>query len=363
MAVPSASNAASNPKPKPGAAYTVQVTSPGTPTQPVAAPNGSPIQLDFRVTNTTTSFNSGFVIVEITAPVGFAVSAPTVDLEGWTATLTGQSVRAVAPQQSTGIKPGDAVTISLTAVNAISGTAVTPTTWPLAVSGPFGNPIAFALSGSPATVVALAQGFVAFAGKRGTPLVGLTAPSAAGTACVTSPTNPVCSTANLAQGALSNVYFGQRPCPATDATCTTGTEVELAGDFGNLYSNDAPAKVVLVCGPSECPYPTTPPSGAYDANYLCTSSCAGNGGPYNKRVVNIDFAAYPAFVQLKGATSFGQAPRCVPVSDLTTTGRITSPAAKATGYCVDVNAITRTGNAFGGDLVRPILFVEDPRMR
>jgi hypothetical protein len=80
-------------------------------------------------------------------------------------------------------------------------------------------------------------------------------------------------------------------------------------------------------------------------------------------VVNIDFAAYPAFVQLKGATSFGQAPRCVPVNDLTTTGRITSPTAKATGFCVDVNAITRTGNVFSGDLVRPILFVEDPRMR
>jgi hypothetical protein len=42
---------------------------------------------------------------------------------------------------------------------------------------------------------------------------------------------------------------------------------------------------------------------------------------------------------------------------------ITNPAAQALGFCVDVNAITRAGNRFSGDLVRPVLFVEDPKMR
>lgn len=46
-----------------------------------------------------------------------------------------------------------------------------------------------------------------------------------------------------------------------------------------------------------------------------------------------------------------------------TKGKITSELALATGYCIDVNAITRSGNAFTGDLTRPVLLIEDPHMR
>jgi hypothetical protein len=45
------------------------------------------------------------------------------------------------------------------------------------------------------------------------------------------------------------------------------------------------------------------------------------------------------------------------------TGQITDPIAKSLGFCVDVNAITRTGNVFSGDLRIPVLFVEDLKLR
>ena len=38
-------------------------------------------------------------------------------------------------------------------------------------------------------------------------------------------------------------------------------------------------------------------------------------------------------------------------------------AGQAAGFCVDVNAITRTNNLFTGDLNIPVLFVEDFRLR
>ena len=39
------------------------------------------------------------------------------------------------------------------------------------------------------------------------------------------------------------------------------------------------------------------------------------------------------------------------------------PGRTGAGFCVDVNAITRAGNSFTGDLTIPILFVEDIRAR
>jgi hypothetical protein len=181
----------------------------------------------------------------------------------------------------------------------------------------------------------------------------------------------VCSTADLGKGANGNVYFSQTTCTTTDPTCTLGTEVQLSGDFGTLYSPDHPGSVTLTCIASTCNHRATGQTGTenesflnYDYNYKCdTTSCAEGGDPYAEREVNEDFANYPVYVELKGTSSFLKAPRCVPASDLVTKGKITDTAALQAGFCVDVNAITRTGNVFTGDLVRPVLFIEDPRMR
>ena len=78
---------------------------------------------------------------------------------------------------------------------------------------------------------------------------------------------------------------------------------------------------------------------------------------------------YPLQVSLKtptGYTPFAQAPSCRDLNDVTQkglTGKIVAPAAVAAGFCIDVYAISRAGNSFYGDLTRPVLFVEDPRLR
>jgi hypothetical protein len=165
----------------------------------------------------------------------------------------------------------------------------------------------------------------------------------------------------------------QRPCSTDESNCRTGTEVELAGDFGGplsgkpeLYSPDNPARVTLICLASLCPHaspgseePENEPEGKpYSYNRF---------DPYagDEREMVEDYNWYPVYVQLKGAADFGElpAPPCVPADDLYTTGKVTSELALSTGYCVDVNAITRAGDSFSGDLSQPVLFIEDPRMR
>ena len=253
------------------------------------------------------------------------------------------------PLQTLGVLPGHQITVGVTALNSSSVTSPTTTTWTVSAAGDFGL-VPFKLQGASPTVVALPAGAAAFLGTPGTPLTDLTNPAGD-------------STANLPNGAIGNVYFGQSTCSTTDPTCPLGTEVDLTGDFGTLYSDSAPGSVVLACG-GKCPHEDTDePFPNYNYNYTCATGCSDGSDPYGEREVNEDFSSYPVFVELQGQTSFTQAPRCVPESDLTTTGQITNPAAVAAGFCVNVNAITRVGNVFTGDLLRPVLFVEDPKMR
>lgn len=330
--------------------FTATVTSPDTATSPPAVPSAGSVRLAFTVTNTS-NLPLPLGRIAIAAPSGFTLTSPTVSLPGWTPSIAGQTLAAVVsrPVQTLGILPGRQLTLGATALNATSVTTPTTTTWPVSATGPLGL-VPFKLQGSTPTVVALPAGAAAFLGTPGTPLVNLSNPAGG-------------SSANLPNGAIGNVYFGQSACATTDPTCPLGTEIDLTGDFGNLYSDTSPGSVVVACD-GKCQHADAGESYPnYDYNYTCATSCSDGSDPYGEREVNEDFAAYPVNVELKGQTTFTQAPRCVPESDLTTTGQITNPAAVAAGFCVDVNAITRVGDTFTGDLLRPVLFVEDVKMR
>ena len=174
------------------------------------------------------------------------------------------------------------------------------------------------------------------------------------------------------------------------APCTTGTQFVLTGNFKDnsnppqpLYSFASPAEIDWLCGPSDCPHGPNgtveggEPSTSYLYNYNCPgSSCSGEGSTFGEREVEEDFNWYPLYISIhKGGvdTPFARAGRCVslPTSSsdpakmakLTVTGQITDPAAQTAGFCVDVNAITRAGDVFGGALTIPVLFVEDLKLR
>jgi hypothetical protein len=195
--------------------------------------------------------------------------------------------------------------------------------------------------------------------------------------------------ADLGNGANGPVSIVASACAGdqTDAApCSAGTQIELTGNFKTdasvpLYSFAAPARISWLCSASTCPHG---PNGTVEAesttnylyNYECIgSACVGEGTQFGEREVEEDFHNYPVFVSIhqNGVdTPFAPAPRCVRLpsnSDpdryalLHQTGQITDPIAQALGFCVDVNAITRTGNVFSGDLRIPVLFVEDLKMR
>ncbi len=334
----------------PAIQFTTTVASPDTATSPPAIPNAGSIRLAFRVTNTSNVF-SLLGRVSVVAPAGFTLSAPTVNLAGWTPAISGQTLRANVsrPIVTAGLWPGQSVVVGATATNTSTVTAPTTSTFTPSATGPLGF-VNFKLQGAAPTAVALPAGAAAFAGTPGVPLTDLTAPI--GT-----------SSADLPNGAIGNVYFGQTTCSTTDPTCPLGTEVDLTGNFGTLYSDSAPGSVVVTCD-GKCAHEDSENYTNYNYNYMCDNdSCVEGSDPFGEREVNEDFNDYPVYVELKGSTSFVEAPRCVAESDLTTTGKIVDPAAVAAGFCVDVNAITRVGNTFTGDLLRPVLFVEDPKMR
>ncbi len=358
--------------------FTAAVSSPDTATSPVAAVIGTPVHLDFKLTNTS-NFFAPMGKFQITAPTGFTVATPSVDRAGWTASISGQVITtAIArPLTLVGLRPGQSLTLSVvaTATPAAANPLLveTPTTWAAKGYGFLGL-LRFSLQGPNPVVAVVTAGTATFAAAPNVPLTGIAAPAETGGPCLLDP-NPVCSKADLPHGANGNVYFVQRPCAiGVDVGCATGKEVELSADFGTLYSLTSPGSVTITCVESTCFHKADgqtireeEPSSEgvvnpYDYNYTCVplSLC---GSDYTEREVEEDFAAYPIFVQLKGATSFVQAPRCVVTSDLTTRGVISSPAAVTLGFCVDVNATTRTGNAFSGNLNQTVLFVEDPKMR
>lgn len=350
--------------------FTVTVSSPDTATSPVVATVATPITLTFLFTNTS-AFNAPISRVSVTAPAGFTIASTSVDRTGWKASAYAQIVTAknTKPKAPNFLPPGASLTVTVVAT-AGPGAAdpnliETPTTW---IAKAFGV-CKFVLDGPQPTVLVVEPGTASFPGTPGVPLTDIAPNGPDGGLCLLDLSNPICSSANLPNGAVGNVYFLQRPCVVSesDPTCTKGTEVELSGNFSDLYSFESPGQLTLTCLASTCPHADQDPANqAYDWNLGCdpAASCAdGYDDPFGEREVEEDFRAYPVYVELKGSSEFIQAPRCVPINDLTTTGQITDADALGLGFCVDVNAITRTNNSFDGNLVVPVNFVEDPKMR
>jgi hypothetical protein len=359
--------------PAPALTFVSALTSPDTDTDPVAAPAATPIGVSIRVENTSTvRFPIGRV--SATLPSGFTVVAPSVSRAGWVVSQTGQTItaRVARPTSTVGVLPGGSITISASVTNSTGVSE--PTTLPVTVraAGPFGL-ISLRQVGPNPSIVALPTGATAFKAEPGVPLKNIAPPGGGSEVCQLTPSNPVCSNADLVEGAYGNVYFLQRPCSVEEGNCRLGTEVELAGDFGGpisgkpaLYSPDEPVRVNLICLASLCPHaapgsesPESEPEGKpYSYNRFDP-----NAG--DEREMVEDYNWYPVYVQLKGEIDFGElpAPPCVPADDLVTTGKVTAPLALSVGYCIDVNAITRSGDSFTGDLTQPVLFIEDPRMR
>lgn len=204
------------------------------------------------------------------------------------------------------------------------------------------------------------------------------------------------ASATLGNGASGVVTLIVAPCVVSEGSpCPEGgSETSLTGNFKNgdtpLYGFGvapqplAPAKVTQTCAVADCPHgggtaertaSTTTSSGTlpYNYNYYCQWNTCGYD--YNSRELEEDFDDYKVFVSILvdgEYQPYAEAPRCVPLptkymtksqrtAALGLTGVITDPAAQQLGFCVDVNAITRTGNSFGGDLNLPVLFVEDPK--
>ena len=170
------------------------------------------------------------------------------------------------------------------------------------------------------------------------------------------------SNASLPNGSFGSVFLVSAPCAPTDPVCSQGTVVTLAGTFSNgtthLYSDAAPASISWTCPVAVCPHPDT------DGTRSSYSGAIKTEGEQAE-----EFAQYPIQVSLRQPDGsygpYGVAPACRSLTDRTQrglTGQITNPAAVTAGYCVDVYAINRAGNTFGGDLTLPLLFVEDPKI-
>jgi hypothetical protein len=220
-----------------------------------------------------------------------------------------------------------------------------------------------------ATYSAAQQGLVLQVDAAGlTPDTVTTDVDSAGTSVLATPGTAatlLAGTANasLPAGGYGSVFLTTAPCAtAGPGGCGgSGTEVHLDGTFtdpqtgSELYTNAHPARVAWGCPASACPH--------RDVFW----------GDWRNQVE--DFNRYPVEVSLKVGGQYqpyAVAPSCVNLYDwrkLGKTGVIDSAAAKNAGFCVDVYAITRartTQDRWGrasGELVRPILFVEDPKMR
>jgi hypothetical protein len=162
-------------------------------------------------------------------------------------------------------------------------------------------------------------------------------------------------TALLPNGANGPVSFTEVPCTALPGDPECDTEVNLFGNFKDgegqpLYSFDEPATITWTCPEDECPA-TEPVYGSFAQDQV------------------LDFQAYRIEVSLfvdGEYTDFVEAEECNPIVTNpanVVTGVITDDDAKAAGFCVDVYAISRADNSFGGDLTIPVLFVEDPKLR
>ena len=350
--------------------FTSTVSSPDTGTSPVAAVATKNIRLDFTMTNVS-SFSAPIITFSVTAPAGFAVQsdpAPTA-VPGWTTKISGQNVTwAVSdPKGLAGLRPNTSLRLGLTVKPDDIDAALIfkPTTWTVTAGR-------WTLKGSPPVVNVVGSGTAAFSAEPFTPLSNIAAP------CALTIGNPICDTATLPNGAKSNVYFLQRACVAGTTGCGIPIEGELAADFGtSLLSDTSPGHFDVTCFESECTHrepgdpigsrETEPRDSAgvtkpYNYNYACSplSTCGTN---YAEREVEEDFGAYPVWVKLKGSSTFIQAPRCQPINNLSGVGVIADGPATTLHFCVDVNAISRAGNKFTGDLTLSVLFSEDITVR
>ncbi len=279
------------------------------------------------------------------------------------------------------VSPTAGTPVSLATTGTVTGVLASPG----AVTGADGTaevPATYSVAANPLGLRATAGSFTA---DGSTPITntGVVATLTPGVPAVVTAGG---STANLPQGANGPVALFSQPCAQADPTCTQATEITLDADFkdprsptnANLYSFAAPASLSVPCG-GGCAHADT------NEPFLTYPSYPGNtpvlGGTFSQADVNEfeqveDFGRWPLEVALKNAQGvyptdanghiiFTIAPPCVDLTpaNVAKTGTIASAAAQAAGFCVDVYAMSRTGGTFTGDLVRPILFVEDIKSR
>lgn len=240
---------------------------------------------------------------------------------------------------------GGTGTLSAPTVTSSGGSAVVTATYSVAQAD------LQLQAGSPGLAPDVTSTGVVTAGVSTTLTPGVPATLVAGTA-----------TATLGNGGVGDAFLTTEPCATSgsDACGGSRTLVSLDGVFthpslGELYSFTSPAKVGWSCPVERCPH---------------VDVYSGD-----RRDQVEDFVAYPVEVSLKVGgvyQPFAVAPSCVDLNDWTKrgmTGVIDSAAARAAGFCIDVYAISRDYRAgdrswcHTGDLVRPVLFVEDPKMR
>ncbi len=346
---------------------------------PASATHGVASPYSLRVTNTSTSI-SALDRIRITIPDGFSVAPGSVSAAGWTESLSGTTLTAqTRTPLRTGLRRGASLTVSFVATAPLGCDAMS-VAWPLRVDG-----VLLVFSGPTPSVDVAKTPEPCASDPGGADAIDLSIPGAGG--------------ASLPNGSNGPVSLVVQQCSGPDPRyCGNGTEIELLGDFKNLYSNDAPATLIRVCSGSSstaCAHRNgrgalEPNEGDvdYDYNHLCAGNCAEYGrSAFDEREVEEDFFNFPTYISIKKdgvVKDFTEAGRCVPLPAANTsaarnvipdpaggpnldallvTGRIIDEAAKTAGFCIDVNAITRVGNEFGGDLIIPILFVEDIKAR
>ncbi len=225
------------------------------------------------------------------------------------------------------------------------------------------------------------------AGTLGT--TNFVAPNGDGSSnCDLTPTDPVCSFANLPEGANGHVDLTQQVCVGLDTVngvCATHPNLPiityLKGDFTDgtatdLYTRTAPASVVITCLNAVCPHQDESFTGVEDVTYP----------DWHESVE--DFLDYPLFAQPSGpgvdTSVWFQVPACQ-TAPITSTPQGSWHVIPVTSdFCVDVTSIVRNTEHTGsiddhdhdgpgddhcpfvpgphyGDLSFTLYFIGDPR--
>jgi hypothetical protein len=329
---------------------------------PTTAQSGAQTNYQLTVTNTSGKVPA-LTQLQVSIPAVFvdvtsgSISSPR---GGWSQTWNSSTrlLTASTGQPARGLKGGESLTLGLSATFDGDPCAGTSEPWIVSTDGNVQD--GYTLQGTQPIVTV--SGIAAVNGQcsalRGQPNVPLADLLVAG------------GSTTLTRGASGWVSLAVQNCEDAEF-CEKGTELELLGNFKGLYSAEAPATISRICSASDCPHVSylgeseAEGGDTYDYNHNCQFGCAGYGTPFGEREVEEDFKNYPTYVSING-DEFKLAGRCVPVSDLTTTGKIltTKPGSQApVDFCVDVNAMDREYNSFDGALTIPVLFVEDIKLR